>query len=78
MLGEAGWKAGDDGEYEGEVCAGEGMKGLIPPGEPGDPGWGDQAGEYPGERPVASEAAAGEKEGPPGVMPLPTPGVQAP
>lgn len=32
---------------------------------------GDQAGEYPGEKPLASEAALGEKPAAPGVIPLP-------
>lgn len=54
------------------------MYGLVQPGDTGLPGCGDQAGEYPGERPVVSLAAAGEKDGPPGVIPLPTPGVHAP
>lgn len=79
MLGEAGWYAGDDGEYEGErTLAGLGKYGLIAPGDPGLPGCGDQAGEYPGDKPVVSLAAAGEKDGPPGVIPLPTPGVHEP
>lgn len=32
---------------------------------------GDHAGEYPGEKPLASDAALGEKPAAPGVMPLP-------
>ena len=47
------------------------MYGLAGPGDPGDPGVGDQAGEYPGEKPLASDAALGEKPAAPGVMPLP-------
>jgi len=44
-------------------------------GLPGDPGCGDQAGEKPapGDIPLASLPALGEKPGPPGVMPLPMP-----
>lgn len=47
------------------------MYGLAGPGDPGDPGVGDQAGEQPGEKPLASDAALGEKPAAPGVMPLP-------
>lgn len=52
---------------------GLGMYGLAGPGEPG---WGDQAGLYPGLYPL-SLAADGEKPAAPGVIPLPTPGDQA-
>ena len=52
------------------------MYGLMPgPGDPGLPGCGDQAGEYPGDNPD-SLATEGEKAGPPGVIPLPRPGDQ--
>ena len=50
------------------------MYGLDGPGEPGEPGWGDHAGLYPGENPLST---AGEKPAAPGVIPLPTPGDQA-
>ena len=52
------------------------MYGLMPgPGDPGLPGCGDQAGEYPGDNPD-SLLTEGEKAGPPGVIPLPRPGDQ--
>lgn len=50
---------------------GEGMYGLEGPGDPGEPGVGDHAGEYPGLKPLASEAALGENPAAPGVIPLP-------
>lgn len=58
------------GEYEGGDTLGEGeRKGDIAgPGDDGDePGW---AGDHMGDIPDASEAAEGEKLGPPGVIPL--------
>jgi len=53
------------------------MYGLLGPGDEGDCGCGLQAGLYPpGLNPLASEAA-GEKPAAPGVIPLPSPGLQA-
>lgn len=51
------------------------MYGL--PGDPGDPICGDQAGLYPGLKPL-SLWDAGENPAAPGVIPLPTPGDHAP
>lgn len=62
----------------GDKAPGDGIYGLAGPGDPGEPGVGDQAGEYPGEKPLASDAALGEKPAAPGVIPLPTLGDQAP